>query len=144
MEHDELPLIIQEAKDRANMSEKNYIRFRKTCSKINSFKLPSLFKLNEFKFRLNKFFTIIKNEFGFYVEPDEKIKWILNKLYHKENFKLKNNIFRLHLSGDGMAASKTRVNLINFTFRVLNENNQKTSSHYILGNFLLVKFILKI
>ena len=97
LEKDELPLIIQEAKDKANMSEKNYIRFRKACSKINNLKFPSLFKLNEFKFKLNKFFTIIKNEFGFYVEPEEKIKWILNKVYHKENFKIKNNIFRLHL-----------------------------------------------
>ena len=33
-----------------------------------------------------------------------------------------------------MAASKTRVNLINLTLRILNDGNQKTSSHFTLGN----------
>ena len=129
-----LPFIIQEARDRSNMSEKNYIRFRNACPKIKNFKMPSLFRLNEFKFKLNNFFSIKNNEFGFFVEPEEKIKWLLEKFYYKSNKKIKDKVFRLHLSGDGMAASKTRVNLINLTLRILNDGNQKTSSHFTLGN----------
>ena len=136
-----LPLVIQEAKDRSNMSEKNYIRFRNACSKIKDFKMPALFRLNELKFKLNNFFSINKNEFGYFVEPEEKIKWLLEKIYYKKNKIIKDNVFRLHLSGDGMAASKTRVNLINLTVRILNDGSQKTSSHHTLGNIKII-FVL--
>lgn len=134
---DEELFIIQSARDIINMSEKAYTSFKNKISPVFSKKLHSLKKINVFKKKLNEFFKVkcdnIKN--GVYVKPIDKIKFVLKKIYIKLNKNIKNNVFCLHLSGDGLQIAKTNVNLINLTFKVLNENNDSPKGLYTLGKF---------
>ena len=75
---------------------------------------------------------------GSYIDPFEKINFTIRKIYQKLNSVIENDTFNVHLSGDGMQLTKTKLNLINFTFKILNENNLSPNSIYTLGNFFLI------
>ena len=60
---------------------------------------------------------------------------MLSKIYIKLNREITNNTFHIHLSGDGFCIAKTYINIINFTFKVLNEKNDSPKSLYTLGRF---------
>lgn len=130
-------LIQQTAKDKANLSDKTYSAFRKRINKSNDkFKLLSINKLNIFKKKLNQFFKIEQNILGCYVDAFDKIKFTLKKVYERllnDNKTIENNTFKIHLSGDGCRITRTRFNIINFTFKVLNDSIQNTTGLYTLG-----------
>ena len=133
-------LIQQTAKDKANLSNLAYSAYRKRLQSLNC-KMFSAHKLNVFKKKMNQFFTIKSNRLGCFVDCKEKIVFTLKKIY--ENFSIEKraalqNTFKLHLSGDGCNITKTKFNIINFTFKVLNENLQNTSGLYTLGIFSLL------
>ena len=58
-----------------------------------------------------------------------------------QNIEIKNNVFNLHLSGDGCSISKTKINIVNFAFKVLNEGDQSLTGLYTLGNCIPYIFI---
>ena len=84
---------------------------------------------------MNFFFPIIHNTLGVYVNAEEKIKYVIKKIYEDMSIQTKRitDTFHIHLSGDGMGISKTKTSLMNFTFKVINENNLSTSGLYTLG-----------
>ena len=94
-----------------------------------------LYKINSFKSKMNKFYTILQNSMGYYVEPIEKLTYVLTKIYSKLEKNIQNNTFELFLSGDGMQLTRTMTNSVNFTFKVLNEMDP--NALYILGNFFI-------
>jgi hypothetical protein len=133
---------IQAVKDKTNQSNKAYGLFRNTINELlrqskKNFELPSKYKLNTFKVKLNKFYDIKSNRFGCYVDVKEKVYFTLKKISEhliKNGQNIKNNVFDIHLSGDGCTITRTFKNFINFTFKVLNENDHSTSGLYTLGN----------
>ena len=68
---------------------------------------------------MNKFFEVIQSESGAFVNVQEKIQFILNKIYLTSNKKIENNTFHLRFAGDGAMLTKTRIIIMNFTFCVL-------------------------
>lgn len=123
-----------QAVDGANMSQRNYIGFKKQMS-ISC--MPSLNILTTFKKRLNQFFDLKKNEYGNFVDCKQKIEYVLKKIFTKHSNVVKNDTFSLKFSGDGTNITKSSVQLLNFTFTVLNDQERcKTSiGNYILGMF---------
>jgi hypothetical protein len=135
--------ILQNAKDKANLSFLAYRAFRIKLKYIN-INILSAKKLDIFKLKLNLFFPIFSNSLGCYVSAQEKIKFVISKIYHqliKNNQEIKNNTFNVHLSGDGCQLTKTKINIIKFTFKILNENNNSITGQYHLGNNLFSIFI---
>jgi hypothetical protein len=133
----------QKAKEIANLSNESYRLFRKTVYDKTNCKLVSVDKLNVFKKRfLNTFFKTNKNNSGFYVEILQKIEFVLKKIVESQrlcNESIENNTFKVHLLGDGCSITKTKINLVNFCFKILNLTEQKdnTSRLYTLGIFIL-------
>jgi hypothetical protein len=125
--------ITQMAKDAANMSEKGYINFRKEANKIQGMRLPPLNRLNTFKKKMNQFFKVHKNQYGAYVSPKDKIEFVLNKIYQNLKKTIVNDTFFLEFCGDGTLLTKTRLNILNFTFNVLNVKDLSFRGHYTLG-----------
>lgn len=128
--------VLQNAKDKANLSLLAYRAFRIKLKYIN-INILSAQKLDIFKLKLNLFFPIFSNSLGCYVSAGEKIKFVISKIYHqliKNNQEIKNNTFNVHLNGDGCQITKTKINIIKFTFKILNENNNSITGQYHLGN----------
>ena len=71
----------------------------------------------------------------------QKIEFVLKKIieYQRVNLQaIENNTFNLHLSGDGCSISKTKINLVNFCFKILNKSEEKDNASrlYTLGLFI--------
>lgn len=126
--------------DESNLSERGYLGFKKN---IGLPSMPSLAKLRMHKYRLNEFFDIEKNEYGNYVNVMQKIEYVLKKVYKKDPNLVKNDTFYLKFSGDGTNLTKSSVQLLNFTFTILNDKEMcKTSAgNYILGNDIFLFII---
>ena len=139
---------IQGIKDKTNQSNESYGLFRNAINDLlrqakQNYKLASKKKMNSFKLKLNKFYDINTNRFGCYVNVKEKIYFTLKKISEymvKNGQSIKDNVFNIHLSGDGCTITRTLKNFVNFTFKVLNENDNSTSGLYTLGNLI---FFLK-
>ena len=66
---------------------------------------------------------------------------------------VKDNTFNILLSGDGVSLTKTQINILNFTFSLLNDGDLSLRGFYILGkinysillklNVLIIIFILR-
>ena len=140
-------LHMQAAKDSANLSRRTYTIFKNKLNHIifeKRSKLLSENKLNTFKIKMNKFYQLKKNSLGYFVDSFEKIKFTLTKILQSlsnQNIEIKNNVFNLHLSGDGCSISKTKINIVNFAFKVLNEGDQSLTGLYTLGNCIPYIFI---
>lgn len=131
----------QIARDQTNLSARAYDAFRKHLNINTGLKLFTVNKLNVFKKKMNQFFPIKTNSLGVYVDCRDKITFTLKKIHERflsENKAVENNTFKLHLSGDGCMITTTRLKIINFTFKVLNEGIQNTSGLYTLGNFIKI------
>jgi hypothetical protein len=111
----------QSAKDIASMSNINYLRLRKLLLKNKSCQLQSLKKLDFIKKKLNGVFTIKENSFGWFCDPFQKINFVLNST----KFKMPDKKIYIHLSGDGLVITRTRFNLVNFCFKILNETDSE-------------------
>jgi hypothetical protein len=130
--------ILQNAKDKANLSFLAYRALRIKLKYIN-INILSGKRLDSFKFKLNLFFPIYSNSLGCYVSAQEKIRFVIRKIYNKmiqNNIVISNNIFKVHLSGDGFQLTRTKINLFKFTFKILNEKNNSISGIYHLGKLL--------
>ncbi len=127
------------AKDMINMSRKKYKILRKLL-KINDFdQLPSSKSVFKIQHKLNAFFRLEKNNYGYFVIPAEKIKFICTQfLKSNKEFKDKNSrTFRIKLSADTVILSKKSRRLLNFTFSLLDNEKTAMSVHgtYVLGIF---------
>ncbi len=120
------------AVDEANMSEQSYRGFKKTM-KLPS--MPTMYRIRAHRSRLNSFFDLRQNDFGHYVDARQKIEYVLKKIYKKDSTQIKGDTFFLKFSGDGTNITKTSVQLLNFTFTVLNDKEicKTSSGNYILG-----------
>jgi hypothetical protein len=130
------------AKDLTNMSNEKYRLLRNLVKEINPIYLPSNNWISEMKFDLNNFFEIISINNGFYLNPEQKIQYVCKKFLTK-NTDFKNKVFNIRLSADVTKISKTRIQILNFTFDLLDERDIISSvvSIYILGIFIFLHFL---
>jgi len=126
----------QELRDNGTISEKAYCRMRRLLMRLQKIVLPSLYYCNKAKSIMDIFYTVHKNKYGSYISPAEKFDFVLKKIYNKLDKKIKNDTFEIFLSGDGMQLTRTHTNTLNFTFKVLNEND--SSALYTLGNLKIL------
>ena len=121
------------ATDLLNISNKKYHLLRKLL-KNSPYILPSKHWITEMKLDLNDFFEIIPNDKGFYVNPEQKIQFVCKK-FLIDNPDYQSQTFRIKLSADVTQISKTRIQLLNFTFDLLDDNKEISSvmSIFILG-----------
>lgn len=133
--------ICQTARDEALMSERSYNKFRKILSPFA--KLTSLKRCNAYKKILNRFWLIDNNNMGSYIkEPISKIKFVCKKYLEKISKlsppgQVKENTFKILISGDGVNITKTNLKIINFTFSLINDANLSRRGFYTLGKFFL-------
>jgi len=122
-------------KDELNIGRRDYIKLRNTLGKDV---LPSYYSVSIMEKSLDSFFNIDKNSKGYFVNPAEKIKFVCEKfLKKKKDKKVDNNTFLIKLSGDGTKITKSSVDLLNFTFTIINDEKKATTSK---GNYSLGKF----
>lgn len=121
--------ICQIARDKANISERKYKILRKHLMPIG--KLASLAQCNQYKKALNEdYWQVIDNSTSYYVfDILEKITFVCKKFFNRldsEDSKLCRQIkekkkLDIMLCGDGIQFAKTRVNVLNFCFSIIDE-----------------------
>ena len=128
-------------KDSTNMSRKKYKIMRKLLIKNYMEKIPGHKRVYKIQNNLNKLFVLQSNNFGFFVDPGLKIKFVISKFLLKNYDFLQNSNtkqFKIKLSADSVTISRKNIKLLNFTFSLMDdyENCKSVFGHYILGSIL--------
>ncbi len=116
-------------KDSAHLSLRNYDKISKATD------LPSNYILDKTKNDMNMVFDIQDNSLGYYNDPIEKIKFVLNKYIENTQASCREEI-KIKISVDGLQLTRTHRQILTVTFTLLNENKRATTSK---GNYLLGK-----
>ena len=139
-------LQLLKAKDTANMSDLKYISFKNTLNEILPEKIPSMIKINKMQNKLNNFFKIKYNNYGFYVDPLQKIQFVCQNFIRRNNNYSLDKPIRIKLSADGTSISGTKINLVNFTFELLDDyeykGEERTSSVFMINILGRLKYFL--
>jgi len=122
-------------KDFTNLSRKKYKIMRRLLDSHNIEKIPGYKRVNKIQKDLNDFFTLNKNEFGFYVEPAQKIKFACSKFIERHK-QFREKKIRIKLCADSVTISRKNVNLLNFAFTIIDDSKFSTS---VFGCFILGK-----
>lgn len=126
----------QKAKDFSNMSSKKYQKFSNIVKDIRKF--PSLKRVNKIKTLVNSYFLLKENDYGFFLEsPFKKIELVIKKYYERKNRTIEGNQFFIKFACDGTDVNTKNVKQLNFTFTLLNDNENCMS---VNGNFILGMF----
>ena len=98
--------------------------------------IPGINKITLLQKMINSFFIIKRNDYGFYCDAAQKIRFVCKK-HLDNNLIVDENEFIIKLSCDGTQLNKKGLNLLNFTFTVINCAKQcKTvRGNFILGNY---------
>lgn len=122
------------AKDCSNLSERNYKIFRST---LGLSQLPTLKRLTKLKKNLNSIFKLSTNAYGAFVNPEEKIKFVIKQFLIREKEPVQDDTFIIKFSGDSTNITKANLKILNFAFTLINEKQTaKTSKgNYMLGVF---------
>jgi hypothetical protein len=126
------------AKDLAHMSHKSYSVQRQTLSDFQ--RIPDLHKLSKLQHKLNRFFKIQKNDYGYFSLPEQKIKYVCES-FLLNNPGFSNTSFKIKLSTDSTSITSSQINLLNFSFNLIDDIEKAMSINgtYMLGSFEVVK-----
>ncbi len=72
-------MVMQTVRDKINLSFEKYGIIKSELKKLTKCQIPSSNKVVTFMKKMNQFFKIHKNELGVYVDPLEKLTFVLNK-----------------------------------------------------------------
>ena len=123
------PDVILFNKDEARLSDRSYIKFRKTAPSW-----PSIRQARQFREHLRLLFPITKTEYGVYNSPSEKITKMFDIHRHQIHYEFNGTkIIQIKLSADGAQIGK-KCKILNFTFSFLHQINM---SKFVDGNFTL-------
>ena len=97
---------------------------------------------------MNNIFEIISTEFGYFVDPLQKITFVCKKFLNESQRRIKSektfknfqgDAFKIKLSADSTNISRNKTALLNFTFNLLDEKVKACSVNkiFILG---IIKF----
>lgn len=109
-----------------------------SCSYLNYLNgsFPTLTSLINLRQEIDKNFTVNYNEYGCYVNLEEKIRYIILNL-HKRKLIANSEDILIKISGDGTNLGKARK-IFNLNFSVINEKNcTAASQQYTIGVFQL-------
>jgi len=122
------------AKDITNLSNIKYRQWRKILKEIDAQRLPGIKQIVTMQHELNNFFKIRKNNYGFFVNPIEKINLVCSS-FLKKNPNFNKTVFEIKLSADGTRISSTKIQVLNFTFNLIDDEKNSSSvlSTYLLG-----------
>jgi len=122
------------SKDQTNLSYKKYKILRKNLNKI----IPSIEKVNRLQKKVNMVFEPKSNDYGVYLEPLTKIKFVCAS-FLKKNPDYEERSFKIKLACDGTNITKSNVKLLNFTFSLLNDADaMSVFGTYILGKIFSI------
>jgi hypothetical protein len=123
-------------KDELNLSRRDYKKLRCHLGKT----IPCYHKVHLLEKKMNSFFKMHDpNNYGVYVDPLSKIQFVCEK-FLSQNPTITIDVFKLKISGDGTIITKSNVDLLNYTFTVINDvKTAKTSKgNYSLGKKNLI------
>jgi hypothetical protein len=143
---------LQIMKDKTGISRRKFIQQRKCLKRCNII-VPAESRLAHYrKHLMDKVFNLKQNENGngYKLENcSEKIEFYLKKYYQRQIRKIESNpadsltiqqiipndTFYLKLAGDGASLNQSQVNILNFTFTIINdiENAMSVNGNYVLG-----------
>lgn len=129
------PIQTQELKDLTYLSDSNYQIWRNSNLTIG----PSLHKLKAVRKFLNSVYPIHRNNYGFYINPINKIQLVINEVTGSKSLTIDEDI-SIKLCGDGFNIAKSNLKIINFSFTII---NQGQTAKTVKGNYLLGKKNLK-
>ena len=96
--------------------------------------------------KLNNFFKVKYNNYGFYVDPLQKIQFVCQNFIRRNNNYSLDKPIRIKLSADGTSISGTKINLVNFTFELLDDyeykGEERTSSVFMINILGRLKYFL--
>ena len=126
------------AKDLANLSNLQYIAQRKALLGIH--KMPGLKKILSMQKKLNNFFAIDANDYGYYCSPTPKIRFVCEQFLLK-NPEFSQKKFKIKLSIDSTTITSSNILLLNLSFNLIDDQEKATSINgtYLLGSFEIVK-----
>lgn len=142
------------AKDQISLSNRKLKIMMETLNEDD--KTITLHNITKLQKEMNKKFTIEKifyentmNIRGLYFRIEQKIHYIVSKYIEScyamnPNYVVKNEIIKLKFSADGTNLTSSGLNIINFTFSIINDIEVKTGcksaqGHYILGMYQVEK-----
>lgn len=132
------------AKDLINMSCRKYETLRKFLKDNYIGKLPCIDSVREQQIKIDNSFTLYQNDFGFFLCPQQKIKFVCEKFLERNKVFAESGIkkFKIRLCSDGVQISKKNLKCLNFGFTILDdERNCKSVFHtYILGMYEVKEF----
>jgi len=127
------------AKDLTNMSRRKFRLWRQILKKIFFDKIPNWRDVEEKQHEINNIFPLISNQKGFFLDPNQKIKYVCQKFLERNEEFVENDErnFKIKLSADGVTISKKNIKLLNFTFSLINDefNCMGVYHTYILGKY---------
>jgi hypothetical protein len=126
------------AKDISNLSNKNYIFQKKALLGIQ--RMPGITGIKKLQNELNRFFTVSKNDYGYFCQPAQKIKFVCESFLLRYP-EFKNQSFKIKLSIDSTLISSSQVQLLNVSFNHMDDTEIGSSIEgtYLLGSFEIAK-----
>jgi hypothetical protein len=123
------------AKDLTNMSVRNYKLFRDTVKDILPMDIPGIALVTDMQFRINNIFHINSNDHGFFFNPEQKLRYVVEKYINQNpQFAESENVIKIKISADSVTISKKNIILLNFTFNLI--DNASTSSMGVFGTYV--------
>ena len=120
-----------------DMSLTSYNKYQSIKNHLKDKFFPSKSKVVLIRKKIDTIFNIRSNQFGFYFDARQKITFILQQRleYLKEKKSISNNTIKLKFCADGIQVTKSRIQLINFSFSIIDdiEKSMSPNGHYILG-----------
>ena len=102
-----------------------------TLKELITLRMPGIKAVTKLQFKLNNFFEIQSNDDGFFDEPQNKIKFVRQKFLKRyPNFS--ESKFRIKLSADSTSISRKHINVLNFTFNLLDDVEKSTTLFFKL------------
>lgn len=101
---------------------------------------PSKGKIISIRNKINTIFKLNTNNFGFFFDVKQKLEYVLKYIANKNGFEAENEI-KIKFCADGFSISKSKIQILNFCFTVINDPKTAMS---INGTFLIGNFLFKI
>lgn len=129
-------------KDLINISDKKYIMMRKFLTSNYIDRPPCLDRIKVQMYNLNNSFSLYQNDYGFFVDPTQKIKYVCEKFTDRnpDFITTGEKKFKIKLCADGVQISKKNIIILNLAFSLLNDYKHCRSAFhtYILGNYYFI------
>ena len=124
------------AKDLTNLSSRKYSLMTSTLKDLKTLRMPGIKAVTKLQFKLNDFFEIQSNDDGFFVDPQNKIKYVFFDEYQDVNSIQNNILLKLSENSKIMVVGDDAQSIYSFRGSnvkyILNYNLNKPNETYLL------------